>query len=147
VREGESAGMHHHVAYKQRIETRRQQQDADSALFVGVASVLSGTRLVLTVTPTLPLHLPVCPGALVSWAGTACLLSSAHACAVPSSLAVPLSIKTIGIPSNSTGTLSVIAQKSPARMRMAMPACLKTVELSCLNLVANCTDTVNVDVR
>ncbi|KAJ7310018.1 hypothetical protein DFH08DRAFT_1049527 [Mycena albidolilacea] len=38
---------------------------------------------------------------------------------------------------------SSLGARPPVQKRAAIPACLKTVELSCLNLAANCIDTVN----
>ncbi|KAK7043326.1 chitin synthase [Favolaschia claudopus] len=40
-------------------------------------------------------------------------------------------------------TSSVVRIAAVPRKRAAIPACLKTVELSCLNLAANCIDSVN----
>ncbi|KAK6995938.1 chitin synthase, partial [Favolaschia claudopus] len=45
--------------------------------------------------------------------------------------------------SNTLPTNSVVGIAAVHRNRAAIPACLKTVELSCLNLAANCIDSVN----
>ncbi|KAK6995951.1 hypothetical protein R3P38DRAFT_3222899 [Favolaschia claudopus] len=45
--------------------------------------------------------------------------------------------------SNTLPTNSVVGIAAVPRKRAAIPACLKTVELSCLNLAANCIDSVN----
>ncbi|KAK6995928.1 chitin synthase [Favolaschia claudopus] len=45
--------------------------------------------------------------------------------------------------SNAPPTSPAVGMATVPRKRAAIPACLKTVELSCLNLAANCIDSVN----
>lgn len=65
-----------------------------------------------------------------------------------SSEPAPLSIQleSVKIEARQTKVQHVPAYPTPVK-RAAIPQCLKTVELSCLNLAANCIDTVNVDVN
>ncbi|KAJ7618103.1 hypothetical protein DFH06DRAFT_1144937 [Mycena polygramma] len=74
---------------------------------------------------------------VVAFTGTKILLvaSTTHSPVVITSLP----------PANYLSTHQEHAVKSPLRNRAAIPECLKTVELSCLNLAANCIDTVTFD--
>ncbi|KAJ7881191.1 hypothetical protein B0H13DRAFT_2667684 [Mycena leptocephala] len=68
---------------------------------------------------------------------------------VVSALSAPISATTkLSVPPSSSSSLSTLAPAtatitSSLGRRAAIPACLKTVELSCLNLTANCIDSVN----
>ncbi|KAK7059959.1 chitin synthase [Favolaschia claudopus] len=59
-------------------------------------------------------------------------------------ISTPASFASVRATSASTSA-SVLPTPSRISRRAAIPACLKTVELSCLNLAANCIDTVDAE--
>ncbi|KAJ7614864.1 hypothetical protein FB45DRAFT_936253 [Roridomyces roridus] len=117
---------------------------------VSAASRMPGQRLLLDDASTMGLPLAATVSVSRSAAATASAQISASVGPTSSAFASASTHSSFALSSakasSAAQTSSSPATKVPRfQKRTAIPECLKTVELSCLNLAANCIDTIGMD--